>query len=183
MIAIVEVITDIIQFFWNRENHDQFVCRLAQDNYNKWGGRYNVLVYNAYQNGDASGLQGVQAECVAKFPEIWLDSYFIVVVSESGQFVKRGDGGFINWCFINDGRSQRVDLPGEGSRVQFWSHTTCGGDTFCFEDRQCRNLQFDPSNCGTCGRRCPASTRCTNGQCGEVPSRTLYNIYYNHLSA
>lgn len=53
-------------------------------------------------------------------------------------------------------------------------YCTCGGSAECTDGRvccgaSCKNLQTDPTNCGSCGKQCAQGESCNNGVCECSP--------------
>ncbi len=78
------------------QNRDGFVKNLCETAYNNLGHqKYNVMVFNLSQAYDASGLRDVAGYRSATYDHV----VYGVWLFDSGRFVNKGDGGYINWCF------------------------------------------------------------------------------------
>ena len=90
------------------QNRDAFVKNVAYTAFYNARQRYHVMVFNLNQ-AHAYRLRGVRFYGSANYNGI----IFGVWVFRSGWFENRGDGGYINWCFI--GRFHR-----NGGHVSFY---------------------------------------------------------------
>lgn len=96
----------------SREQHVKDWCNWA---YAVRGNKkYNVMVIN---NGSWNNVRGIQYRKTISWTDaLFRKTKFQVFVFRSGQFIKKGDGGYKNWCFI--GRFKRSGFGGKV--VNFW---------------------------------------------------------------
>lgn len=76
------------------QNRDAFVKNLMETAFYKADQRYNVMVCNLNNDYEAH-FNGVQMYASADYNGI----IFGIWVFEDGEFINRGDGGWINWAF------------------------------------------------------------------------------------
>ena len=96
----------------SREQHVRDWCNWAYAV--KGNKKYNVMVIN---NGRWTNVRGIQYRGSFTWTDaLFRKTRFQVFVFRSGQFVKNGDGGYKNWCFI--GRFKRSGF--DGKVVNFW---------------------------------------------------------------
>ncbi|MBD8499710.1 hypothetical protein [Paenibacillus arenosi] len=88
---------------------EQFVKDTLHFYNNKWGNRYNVLVFNT-QQAHSWSFSGIQEETIVNYGSI----YYKVWVFQSGTFRNGGHGGWINWGFLGN-------FIRNGSYVQFYN--------------------------------------------------------------
>ncbi|WP_084509462.1 hypothetical protein [Paenibacillus assamensis] len=88
---------------------EQFVKDTLYFYNNKWGNRYNVLVFNT-QLGYERSFHGVKESAIVSYGSI---NYYVWVF-ENGTFRNKGDGGWINWAFLGN-------FTRNGSYVQFYN--------------------------------------------------------------
>eukprot|EP00775_Hariotina_reticulata_P002889 gene2889-3178_t len=100
--VVKSIITDLVGLFTGANDHEReewikgLVGQLAQ----QYPG-FNVLVFKS--GHFTEGPEDVQVQTETRYA----DSNFTIMVFGSGKFVRDGDGGFINWCFM--GKFDRCD--------------------------------------------------------------------------
>ena len=110
--GLVEPIVELIKHINCRSRgndgaRERFTKELCQTYNNKHNRKMNIMVFNVEQSFD-DRFHNVREEVNTEICGI----PYRVWAFESGEFTNKGDGGFINWCFIGK-------LDRDGGHVKF----------------------------------------------------------------
>lgn len=107
----VEIIDLIMERVGTDDNRDAFVKSISEEFWQAYGQQYNVMVFNL-NHGYSTNFTGQKMYETVEYDGI----PYGVWVFEEGEFINKGDGGYINWAFKGN-----WDRTGEDDKTVIFS--------------------------------------------------------------